>query len=1149
MTVRSRDLALAACLVLCAIVSIQAYSSGAGGCSPGGSMSGGEQGSGNPFTIEVLDGSTPVTAYTPGSAYTVRLTAGSTNYKGFLFRETSGKGSYENVPSDLKTTSVCGGGVTQRTARKNSPRSSDEFSWRAPSAGSGTANFNLVGVVSISQWWASSPATLSLPETACTSSTCENGGTCVDSNGSFNCTCPSDVNGPTCNNTAPVLTCPSDQSLVTGGASASFNFSVAVADAEESGLTAVCSVTAPHDFPAGLTTVTCNSTDNGGLVGECSFSVNVSVDSSPPSLTCPPVSSGNDPGLANASVAFSINADDDFDTNVTVVCSPTSGSVFSVGTSEVSCNATDDYDNSASCAFNVTVSDIEAPDVTCANDISNARASADLLFELSFAANITVTDNVDTGLVAVCNFPSPSNFSLGTTTIECNASDTAGNTGNCSFEITVIDENAPNITACPADIVASTDTDSACKAAVTWDSPSAIDRNDAVMTVPTPVSSPTAGLDNASSFCVGVTTVTYTFTDAVNQSGTCMFTVSINDNQAPDITCPSDITAGTDVGLATSEQSFSVSANDAVSNSTAVVCSSPSPFNFSLGASVVSCNSTDAAGNTARCNFTVTISDDEAPVVICPIVSLNNPTDTGVATYQQTFSVSVNDNVDTGLSAVCSVPSPGTFAIGNTTVVCNATDAAGNTGNCTFTVGVQEPSAPAIVTCPTDIAEVVFTGTNCTTVSWGAVGATDKDGATMTVPTPTTNPSGLNNGSSFCVGVTEVTYNFTDAISGKSSVCQFSVNISESTSFPEPDASTFTHFCQLGPMAIRWSVGGTAINFRVEADITGGQWFGMGPTTSGRMINAYPILNVGGASGTVLEYSIGNSRNLAAVNTLGTQTLTNKSAAPTAVTVSGGKTSMWFSRPINSSDYSYTINGPTTFIWSIGKNGILAEHDHSGSREGLAKINLATGNCEVVTVDSQKKSVHGILMTIGLGMLMPIAVMVARFDKTPSGLWFKIHVACVCVGTLFGVIAFALIYDYQEDNSFEHFRKPHSKLGMAVLAFAWFQFVLGVFRPKHGAKFRPAFELIHKNLGRILMVAIVIAIFSGMREFGTANSLRVLFGVWVGLYCAVFAFRLARQCMNKNKGGNVHKDSTSAEGRRDSKLSQPTIQLHSTDST
>jgi len=59
-----------------------------------------------------------------------------------------------------------------------------------------------------------------------------------------------------------------------------------------------------------------------------------------------------------------------------------------------------------------------------------------------------------------------------------------------------------------------------------------------------------------------------------------------------------------------------------------------------------------------------------------------------------TYQVTATDNVDGPLTPACNPPSGSTFPIGDTTVICTATDKAGNTAKATFTVTVQDTTPP-----------------------------------------------------------------------------------------------------------------------------------------------------------------------------------------------------------------------------------------------------------------------------------------------------------------------------------------------------------------------------------------------------------------------------------------------------------------------
>jgi HYR domain len=119
---------------------------------------------------------------------------------------------------------------------------------------------------------------------------------------------------------------------------------------------------------------------------------------------------------------------------VTLVCSPASGTAFSLGQTTVTCTATDGSGNTASKSFNVTVNDTESPVLTVpANMTKNATSPSGAV--VTFV--VTATDNAP-GVTKACVPPSGSTFAIGTTTVNCTATDGAGNTDSKSFQITVL---------------------------------------------------------------------------------------------------------------------------------------------------------------------------------------------------------------------------------------------------------------------------------------------------------------------------------------------------------------------------------------------------------------------------------------------------------------------------------------------------------------------------------------------------------------------------------------------------------------------------------------------------------------------------------------------------------------------------------------
>src|SRR5207247_1189329 len=205
---------------------------------------------------------------------------------------------------------------------------------------------------------------------------------------------------------------------------------------------------------------------------------------------------------------------------------------------------------------------------------------------------------------------------------------------------------------------------------------------------------------SGSSFAVGTTTVTSTATDAHGNTSTCSFTVTVTDNQLPQISCPANLTVNAAPGACSSNVTFTVNATDNCPGVT--VASAPaSGSSFAVGTTTVTSTATDAAGNTSTCSFTVTVTDNQLPQITCP-ANLSVNAAPGACSSNVTFTVNATDNCP-GVSVSSAPASGSSFAVGTTTVTSTATDAAGNTSSCSFTVTVTDNQLPQI-SCPANLA-------------------------------------------------------------------------------------------------------------------------------------------------------------------------------------------------------------------------------------------------------------------------------------------------------------------------------------------------------------------------------------------------------------------------------------------------------------
>ena len=133
-------------------------------------------------------------------------------------------------------------------------------------------------------------------------------------------------------------------------------------------------------------------------------------------------------------------------------------------------------------------------------------------------------------------------------------------------------------------------------------------------------------------------------------------------------------------------------------------------------------------------NGTVVICDTTAPTVNVPAPMTAEATGPGGATIN--FTVSADDANPLHPTVTCSHTSGSVFPIGTTTVNCSATDAAGNTGSASFTVTVQDTTAPAIAGTPANIVAEAINGAGAT-VNYTNPTATDLvDGPRSVLCTP-----------------------------------------------------------------------------------------------------------------------------------------------------------------------------------------------------------------------------------------------------------------------------------------------------------------------------------------------------------------------------------------------------------------------------
>jgi len=166
-------------------------------------------------------------------------------------------------------------------------------------------------------------------------------------------------------------------------------------------------------------------------------------DNSGPVLTCPAPVTNVACGSAGTNVNFAATAVDNCGV-ASISYSIQPGSFFPVGTTNVTATATDINGFTSQCTFPVRVQVVDntAPVVSCPSDVSlNAQ---DGICGSVYNYSIPYSDNCGAASITqISGLASGSVFPVGTTVNRFRISDPTGNFVDCSFSVTVADNQPP----------------------------------------------------------------------------------------------------------------------------------------------------------------------------------------------------------------------------------------------------------------------------------------------------------------------------------------------------------------------------------------------------------------------------------------------------------------------------------------------------------------------------------------------------------------------------------------------------------------------------------------------------------------------------------------------------------------------------------
>lgn len=167
---------------------------------------------------------------------------------------------------------------------------------------------------------------------------------------------------------------------------------------------------------------------------------------------------------------------------------------------------------------------------------------------------------------------------------------------------------------------------------------------------------------------------------------------------------------------------------------------------------------------------------------------------------------------------------------------------------------------------------------------------------------------------------------------------------------------------------------------------------------------------------------------------------------------------------------------------------------------------------------------HGVIMYLAWGLLLPFGVMIGRYYRWSWPVWFFVHIFCQVFGTLLTVCGFIIVFLVSSEPSF-----PHGIIGIILMLTISQQFLSGIIRPwlrrEDGRyvddckekdtfkyKWRRCWEVYHRVSG---VIAIALGFTQVTLGVFLINAPLAVWCVWIALFSiwlSVFLFHEIVHC-------------------------------------
>lgn len=261
------------------------------------------------------------------------------------------------------------------------------------------------------------------------------------------------------------------------------------------------------------------------------------------------------------------------------------------------------------------------------------------------------------------------------------------------------------------------------------------------------------------------------------------------------------------------------------------------------------------------------------------------------------------------------------------------------------------------------------------------------------------------------------------------------------------------------------------VNILAETTATDG-YIAVGWSSDGMMEGSDSVI---GWAGHVAAYRLEGNALSDVVPDSGAQAVTLEDAS---TAVEDGRLLLRFCRPLDAGRIALDPLVPTVHLWAVGSSSQLSYH---GAR-GAYSLALGAGTVTIEVTDiAREKVLHGVLMVLGWGVLLPGGVLIARYLKWKGKIWIKLHIGMQILGLAFGIagLALALVQFGPLGGSLG----GHGLMGLLVSVLGVLQPLNGVFRPKKGSILTPrrrVWEVVHKGLGWFALALAVPTLVTGM---------------------------------------------------------------------